>query len=1023
MYAADLHIHSKYSRATSGDCVPAMLDLWARRKGIGLLGTGDFTHPAWRQMLAGQLEPAEEGLYTLKDEFRAEDPFAPPGAQRPRFVVSGEISSIYKQDGRVRKVHSVILLPSLEKAEALSARLEAIGNIHSDGRPILGLSARDLLAVTLEVCPEAVFIPAHIWTPHFSLFGAMSGFDTMEECFGDLAPYIHALETGLSSDPVMNRRLSALDGYTLVSNSDAHSPARLGRELNLIGGELSFGGMKRAVEGGAAGGFAGTVEFFPEEGKYHLDGHRNCGVCLEPEEAARLDNQCPVCGKRLTMGVYHRIVQLADRSEVQAAQHLPLPFERLVPLQEVIASVSGMSASGAKAQARYEALIHALGSELNILRDLPVGEIAAAAGAAVAEGVRRMRAGEVQLQAGFDGEYGKVNLMNADEIAALSGQISFLDALLPPKPAKKAAPHTEPVKPAVKTAVSVPAAAAGLNEEQKAAVEAQERTVAVIAGPGSGKTGTLIARIAYLIDSGVKPDKICAVTFTNKAANELRERLARRFGSRKAIQGLTVGTFHSVSLNLLRRTQPYLTVLDEAGCLSLAGDIANALALSMSPQRVAKEIAVLRAGGQSELPVQAYELWKSRLAALDAATFDDLLLTELNDPLAPPFEHLLVDEYQDVSDVQRALVSKWNAGGGSLFVIGDPDQSIYGFRGADADCFGRLLADRPDARVIALKMNYRSAPEILACALPLIEQNGGKRGLQAGRSPGGCVKRVNVTGEYAEGIYIAKEIGRMVGGMDMLESAESAGRQTGFADVAVLCRTHRQMDTIEKCLAAEGIPCVVTGREEYLSAPEAAKAIAFLRLALNPDDRSALEALPEADRPAALELARACAGKAERNKPVRLLEKWKKLRACGPDEALERLMQAAAAAQDTAALLNDVMLGSEGDLTRSGGRKYTAEAVRIMTLHGSKGLEFPVVFIAGVKQGVLPLITPYGAPTDLSEERRLLYVGMTRAKDELILLAHPEESVLLRDIPPETMRHEQAHPQPRPETARQLTFL
>lgn len=232
MLIADLHIHSKYSRATSGECVPEHLDLWARRKGIGLLGTGDFTHPAWRQELRDKLVPAEEGLYTLREGLHVE---GAAGTERPRFVVTGEISSIYKKDGRVRKVHNLILLPGLEAAEALSKKLEAIGNIHSDGRPILGLDSRDLLEITMETCPEAVFIPAHIWTPHFSLFGAFSGFDTIEACFGDMTPCIHAVETGLSSDPPMNWRLSALDRYALVSNSDAHSPSKLGREAQPAG--------------------------------------------------------------------------------------------------------------------------------------------------------------------------------------------------------------------------------------------------------------------------------------------------------------------------------------------------------------------------------------------------------------------------------------------------------------------------------------------------------------------------------------------------------------------------------------------------------------------------------------------------------------------------------------------------------------------------------------------------------------------------------------------------------------------
>ena len=289
MRIADLHIHSKYSRATSRDCVPEALDFWARRKGIDLVGTGDFTHPAWRAELSECLEEAEDGLYVLKSGHVR--PGAPGGGAVPRFVVSGEISSIYKKNGRVRKVHSLILLPSLEAAEVLSHRLEAIGNIHSDGRPILGLDCRDLLEITLEACPEAVFIPANIWTPHFSVFGAFSGFDRLEDCFGDLTGEIHALETGLSSDPPMNWRLSALDGYQLVSHSDAHSPAKLGREADLLDINPDYTSLRRALCTGE--GLLGTLEFFPEEGKYHLDGHRTCNQCLTPVETVAAGGQVP----------------------------------------------------------------------------------------------------------------------------------------------------------------------------------------------------------------------------------------------------------------------------------------------------------------------------------------------------------------------------------------------------------------------------------------------------------------------------------------------------------------------------------------------------------------------------------------------------------------------------------------------------------------------------------------------------------------------------------------------------------
>ena len=406
MYIADLHIHSLFSRATSKDCDIPHLDWWAQRKGIQLLGTGDFTHPVWRAELKEQLVPAGEGVYTLKKDLRI--PNAVPG-ETPRFVITGEISSIYKKDGKTRKVHNVILLPSLEAADAMAQRLEKIGNIHSDGRPILGLDSHDLLEMMLDVCPEGILIPAHIWTPHFSVLGAKSGFDSVEECFEELAPYIHALETGLSSDPAMNWRISKLDRYQLVSNSDAHSPSKLGREANLLDIDCSYEGLYRAIQTGE--GLEGTVEFFPEEGKYHFDGHRKCGVSLSPVEAERLGGICPVCGKKLTMGVDHRVEQLADRAEGFVKKD-GKKYESLVPLPEVISACMGYSTASKKVQGCFEQLIQTLGTEFDILRNVPSEDIKSCAGERIAEGIENVRTGNVKRIPGYDGEYGKIELFD-----------------------------------------------------------------------------------------------------------------------------------------------------------------------------------------------------------------------------------------------------------------------------------------------------------------------------------------------------------------------------------------------------------------------------------------------------------------------------------------------------------------------------------------------------------------------------------------------------------------------------------
>ena len=370
MFYADLHIHSRYSRATSRDCDLPHLDLWARKKGIALVGTGDFTHPAWRQELQEQLLPAEEGLYRLKEAYRLPWDSAWPQGE-PRFLVTGEISSIYKQGGKTRKVHNVLLLPSLEAAEKLALRLERIGNLQADGRPILGLSSHDLLELTLETCPQAVFLPAHIWTPHFSLFGAFSGFDSLEECFGDLAPCVRAVETGLSSDPPMNGRVPQLDALQLVSHSDAHSPQKLGREADVLETELSYPAVKRALE-----------------------------------------NLCPVCGKPLTIGVEHRVEDLARRQPGEGPAGAK-PFVQLAPLATVLAARLGKGEQTKTVQGVYEALLAQLGPEFTVLRQTPAEAIASLAGEAAAQGVELLRQGKVAWRPGFDGEYGKLSFPGA----------------------------------------------------------------------------------------------------------------------------------------------------------------------------------------------------------------------------------------------------------------------------------------------------------------------------------------------------------------------------------------------------------------------------------------------------------------------------------------------------------------------------------------------------------------------------------------------------------------------------------
>ena len=372
-----------------------MLDRHCRKKGIALCATGDFTHPEYRRLLKEQLEPADDGLFRHGET---------------RFILNVEVSGIYSAHGRLRRIHNLVFVPGFETADKFSSFLSKYGKLESDGRPTVGLSSYELLARLLEIDERAFVVPAHIWTPWFSLYGSNSGFDSIEECFGDLSDHIFAVETGLSSDPPMNWRLSALDNRTLISNSDAHSPARLGREANVFDCELSYDAILDVLRAKDPARLLHTVEFFPEEGKYHYDGHRNCRVVLTPEEARAGDNLCPICGRRLTIGVLHRVQELADRGPDETPMGV-IPYRSLVPLSEIIAEALEKGRDTQAVQQVYDSLCTELDSEFTVLLDAPASDIARLAGDRVAEGIERMRRGEVEKQPGYDGVFGIISVL------------------------------------------------------------------------------------------------------------------------------------------------------------------------------------------------------------------------------------------------------------------------------------------------------------------------------------------------------------------------------------------------------------------------------------------------------------------------------------------------------------------------------------------------------------------------------------------------------------------------------------
>ena len=458
-FIADLHTHSRYSRATSKDMSLEGLWKWAQLKGITVIGTGDFTHPKWSQELKEKLEVIGNNLFKLKHKFQKND--IPESCRADvLFMLTAEISCIYKKNGRVRKIHNLVFVPDLSSATKITTALSKIGNLSADGRPILGFDAKKLLKIILDISAEAILVPAHAWTPHFSVFGAVSGFDSLEECFEELAPYIYSVETGLSSDPPMNWRLSSLDHITLISNSDAHSPAKLGREANIfdfsdtpespntplwkmdnppnpplvkggegglftkggkggINKEISYENIINAIK--TKNGFLGTVEFFPEEGKYHYDGHRFCGISLSPKETIKHNYLCPVCGKRVTVGVMHRVEKLADRADGFRPEGAPLYYST-IPLCEIVAETLKVGVNSKAVMAEYFKLLKNLGNEYKILMDVSVPDIESAGSPVLSEAISRVRSGNVYIEPGFDGRYGKIKIFEEVERKEITGQ-------------------------------------------------------------------------------------------------------------------------------------------------------------------------------------------------------------------------------------------------------------------------------------------------------------------------------------------------------------------------------------------------------------------------------------------------------------------------------------------------------------------------------------------------------------------------------------------------------------------------
>ncbi|MDR2489450.1 MAG: UvrD-helicase domain-containing protein [Desulfovibrio sp.] len=1201
-FLADLHIHSRFSRATSPRLSVPLLAAWAGLKGLDVLGSGDFTHPRWREELRQQVIYEEaSGLYLLRDPqsahavlpelpvaaMRGKRAIPPPSnmetpsdgdAANVRFMLQGEISSIYKRGGKVRKVHNLVFMPNFEAAERFCLRLEQVGNLHSDGRPILGLDSRDLLELVLETHPSAFLVPAHIWTPWFSLFGSKSGFDRMEDCFGDLTGEIFALETGLSSDPAMNRLWSALDNCRLVSNSDAHSGENLGREANIFAGAVSYDGMLKALKYPRQTGdtaFLGTIEFFPEEGKYHMDGHRKCGIVLTPAQTRECGGVCPACGAPVTVGVLNRVMELADReeplygSEPEGGTGVARDggFASLAPLSEILGEILGSGSKTRKVGDMYAKALERFGPELTILRRTPEDALARFF-PPLGEAVARMRRGQVHLQGGYDGAYGVVRMFTDKErkelmrgavpvprkkndgatvslplmaqsppptdddneeflfsdqdvsqetppeiplplpeqgkrlrvpgivdgevplmppyngsagIAALGGapatlsadvpathfpdspsshsvlavpspegenpaprqRIASLDLTLSPDeypplpkndiPARFKTPAVSGVSASQVRDVPLPTAPLHATEalspqktdhSQERAVQAGPGPVLVLAGPGTGKTRTLIARMLSLLDKGISPRRILAVTFTRRAASEMDSRLSAALGTQVPLP--RTDTLHALALEVWHKTNRDTPIL-------LSEENARRVFAEANSEESAQ---LVREGWQIvnlsrerlEMPppefVEMGRRYMRAKTAWNLLDYTDLLEFWLERVMGNlftrPWDHVLVDEVQDLSLLQLTLArSLLPASGEGFFAIGDPYQSIYSFRGAYGQCRQFLSAAWPDLEIIRLRHNYRSLSGIVEAARAVLGRQADGAPLLSVRGRQASIHLFEAPGADAEAAWIAGRISGLIGlGSHTLADAAKSGKKNLPAqcvraretaaftppaeriartsqeavlpdddaryspgDFAILVRTHALGAPYRKALARAGVPVSDPAADAFWA-----------------DERVAL-ILHAAGR--MLGIAVDTIGDATPAFPDKILAKGPLsvaayMSSSPPFDALfwqsaafRSLVKAYEANGGWAELISWISLQDELELVRG-----KAEKVQIVSLHAAKGLEFRVIFLPCLEDGLLPFagyelltgkLPEKSVRFDLEEEQRLFYVGITRAKDALYL--------------------------------------
>ena len=1058
-FIADLHIHSLYSRATSKASNITSLAAWSRVKGVHVIGTGDFTHPAWFQQLKDTLQPAEPGFFRLRDSVKPDfslllQPDIKTEEIPTRFVLTSEISSIYKRGGKVRKVHNILFVPDFLSAEKINSTLATIGNIESDGRPILGLDSRNLLEILLEKAPDGFLVPAHIWTPWFSLFGSKSGFDRLEDCYGDLSEHIFALETGLSSDPEMNRLVSALDRYTLISNSDCHSPGKLCREANIFNTDFDYYSMREAIRNPCdkSGNqhFDATIEFYPEEGKYHFDGHRKCSFCCDPYQSRELSEICPECGKPMTIGVLSRVIDLADRRTAVYPKGSPDVYS-LIPLTEILSEIVGVGPNSKTVAGHYFKCIERFGSELNVLTKIPVAELAAGYSTLLAEAVSRVRNNVVIRKSGYDGEFGVISVFEKGEKDSLAGQ----DEIFVKKRKKSVATRkTRRIKnrKLQKSSSRIKTEDTGkkkANRQQQSIISHKRGHILVQAGPGTGKTFTLIQRIAHILEE--KPDsasEMVCISFTNKAADELYSRLKMICG--EPVSKIRVSTFHAFCLYWLRTETPELQVVGE--------DERKFFLKRLFPNFARQDQAELQQSIQEFLSSDSEKtdnpqleqylllLKNNKRIDIDGVT-REFLLSILQGKKSKEIEQsvseFFIDEFQDLNYLQYEVVKRF-AAFANIFAIGDPDQAIYGFRGSKPEFFYAFPQDF-SCTVAGLSENYRNPQTVLDAARRLIQHN--PTPLERVKSGANHHSKIPIsyhvssTGKQ-EAIFISSMIEELVGGTshrDIEKASWNENMQVSFSDIAVLYRSADVAKNLVAILEKKALPFQMVGNKPFYVKGEVGLLYCLICCAggLNQISdflhylsfqtgigKTSLEkieyTLPyDCDSETFWRIAPNAISRSGADIISRVQQEInnfsKHARKEGITEALKKHVEAEAHFENRDEISRFVSLASVfgNDLTgfanylqdNSTATLYNerAEKVTLMSVHASKGLEFPVVMILGLEERIFPSKKSCNA-TEMEEERRLFYVAMTRAREQLILSRSVSRQIYGRNTLPEPSR-------------------